>query len=121
MWTAADIGKLVRVTSFRHTMATLDVETAQMYRFIQAIAWDMRNLRTGTHNLHSSLRSANLKEIHEATHPGKNEPGRNRRTARRPHRVRADPSKSPSTPENPSSRRIVITGLNSNDKLPFER
>jgi integrase/recombinase XerD len=66
---AAEVPKPGSCHLFRHTMATLMLENGADVRFIQAMLGHA-NLQTTEIYTHVSIRQ--LKEIHEATHPGRN-------------------------------------------------
>jgi len=68
--TSADIGKRGSCHLFRHTMATLMLENGADIRFIQAM---LGHVKLETTQIYTQVSIRKLKEIHEATHPAKNE------------------------------------------------
>jgi len=66
----ADIGKTGSCHLFRHTMATLMLENGADIRFIQAM---LGHAKLDTTQIYTQVSIRKLKEIHEATHPAKDE------------------------------------------------
>jgi integrase/recombinase XerD len=67
---SADIGKRGSCHLFRHTMATLMLENGADVRFIQAM---LGHAKLETTQIYTQVSIRKLKEIHEATHPAKDE------------------------------------------------
>ncbi len=67
---SADIGKKGSCHLFRHTMATLMLENGADVRFIQAM---LGHAKLETTQIYTQVSIRKLKEIHEATHPAKDE------------------------------------------------
>ena len=67
---SADIGKRGSCHLFRHTMATLMLENGADIRFIQAM---LGHAKLETTQIYTQVSIRKLKEIHEATHPAKDE------------------------------------------------
>jgi len=66
----AEIGKTGSCHLFRHTMATLMLEGGADTRYIQAM---LGHAKLDTTQIYTQVSIRKLKEIHEATHPAKNE------------------------------------------------
>jgi len=67
---SADIGKRGSYHLFRHAMATLILENGADIRFIQAM---LGHAKLETTQIYIQVSIRKLKEIHEATHPAKDE------------------------------------------------
>ncbi|MBM3965746.1 MAG: hypothetical protein FJ308_11875 [Planctomycetes bacterium] len=67
---SADIGKRGSCHLFRHTMATLMLENGADVRFIQVM---LGHAKLETTQIYTQVSIRKLKEIHEATHPAKDE------------------------------------------------
>jgi integrase/recombinase XerD len=67
---SADIGKRGSCHLFRHTMATLMLENGADVRFIQAM---LGHAKLETTQIYTQVSIRKLKEIHEATHPARDE------------------------------------------------
>jgi integrase/recombinase XerD len=68
--TSADIGKTGSCHLFRHAMATLMLENGADIRFVQAI---LGHERLETTQIYTRVSIRKLKEVHERTHPARNE------------------------------------------------
>lgn len=102
---SADIGKRGSCHLFRHTMATLMLENGADIRFIQAM---LGHAKLETTQIYTQVSIRKLKEIHEATHPAKDE-----RTEARPEAGGERPEE-----EKPKANDNEPPASESNDGLP---
>ncbi len=96
--TKANIGKTGSCHLFRHTMATLMLESGADIRFIQAI---LGHAKLSTTQIYTHVTITQLSAVHDACHPGaKNAPGRDRHL---------DADEKPPE-ENPADGQAVVLG-----------